>query len=385
MKVSYIIQIDPNKKTGLYNAVLSRINKDLEFSVFNINIFDSLLLSIMKKLLKKEVRYKHNNFIENNINVENICVERTLLSFLFSRLFKDRTQEKVYEIILGKLPNNVDLLIAHNGGAPTHIARMIAIKNSIKFINIFHGSDIHSTPNTNFVYKNNLIKDLNTSNANIFVSNGLLLTSIAIGNNNLNNFVIHNGIDTHNTNNTAVVRSKTFEGSTPFSIIYVGNLLHIKGVDFLPKIAHFVTSSIPSVRFIIVGEGPYLELLKNKMPSNTVFTGTISNSVVHSILGFIDMVILPSRNEGLPIILCEALVKGKSIVASNVGGISELIDDCFLVKPGPEFERRFADKIFTHHNNNTQPISKIDIDIDKVKEAELVVFKKILRHIPNGC
>ncbi|MDM1376773.1 glycosyltransferase [Myroides marinus] len=94
-----------------------------------------------------------------------------------------------------------------------------------------------------------------------------------------------------------------------------------------------------NIKFLIIGDGAYkkeMELnLKSKVESeNVVFLGHRED--VMNILPFCDIFVLPTLHETLSIALLEASVCGLPLIASNVGGIPEIIEDNingFLVPP----------------------------------------------------
>jgi glycosyltransferase involved in cell wall biosynthesis len=114
--------------------------------------------------------------------------------------------------------------------------------------------------------------------------------------------------------------------------------------DFI-EAAEIVLEEIPEVYFLIVGgtSNPYEEkqkkelesLIKKKRISHRVLlTGFISN--LEEILASIDIFVLPSVKEGVPAAILEAMVAKKPVIASNVGGIPEVVIDGetgFLVEP----------------------------------------------------
>jgi glycosyltransferase involved in cell wall biosynthesis len=114
--------------------------------------------------------------------------------------------------------------------------------------------------------------------------------------------------------------------------------------DFI-EAAEIVLKEIPEVYFLIVGgtSNPYEEkqkkelesLIKKKIISHRVLlTGFISN--LEEILANIDIFVLPSVKEGVPAAILEAMVAKKPVIATNVGGIPEVVIDGetgFLVEP----------------------------------------------------
>jgi len=81
---------------------------------------------------------------------------------------------------------------------------------------------------------------------------------------------------------------------------------------------------------LLVGEGPSRAMLEIRaaklgIKDRVIFTGRLAN--VQCVLNIADVAILPSRNEGLPFALLEAMASGLPVVASRVGGIPELVQD----------------------------------------------------------
>jgi glycosyltransferase involved in cell wall biosynthesis len=86
---------------------------------------------------------------------------------------------------------------------------------------------------------------------------------------------------------------------------------------------------MPDAVLVICGEGPLkaelLEKVENLGISDKVFfTGFISD--VKSALEKMDVFVMPSLTEGMPIVLLEAMALGKFIIATGVGGIPQMLD-----------------------------------------------------------
>jgi glycosyltransferase involved in cell wall biosynthesis len=160
-------------------------------------------------------------------------------------------------------------------------------------------------------------------------------------------YVVSNGVDFEDVEN---IRQYQLDGHI---IFYMGMLLKVKGVDILIKAIPMIKKSIPDVHLLIAGAGKEETNLKNllkelNVEENVKFLGVISGKKKYSYYKSADVCVLPSRFEGFGIILLEAMACGKSIVASNVGGIPTIVEN---EKTGLLFESGnvvdLAEKIIT--------------------------------------
>jgi glycosyltransferase involved in cell wall biosynthesis len=117
-----------------------------------------------------------------------------------------------------------------------------------------------------------------------------------------------------------------------------GRLVAVKGIEYFLAAARGILEALPDARFFVVGEGPLLERLKARAREGDVdsaveFTGFRRDAV--DLVNMMDVFVLPSLSEGLPMVLLEALALGTPIVASAVGGIPEIVrpPDGWLVPP----------------------------------------------------
>lgn len=118
-----------------------------------------------------------------------------------------------------------------------------------------------------------------------------------------------------------------------------GRLVPVKGPEFLVKASKYIISKYPDTYFMFTGDGPLEQDLKRKalemgISDNIIFLGWRDDLV--KIISIYDIFVLPSLNEGMGRVLVEAMALGKSIVASNVGGIPDLVihgKNGFLVPP----------------------------------------------------
>jgi glycosyltransferase involved in cell wall biosynthesis len=110
----------------------------------------------------------------------------------------------------------------------------------------------------------------------------------------------------------------------------IGRLVVQKGPDILLRAAQGVFERFPDAVIVFIGDGPMqpeLERLAKELgiADRVIFTG--SRSDVPDIYQALDLVVLPSLNEGLPMSLLEALAAERPTIATRVGGVPRIIRD----------------------------------------------------------
>lgn len=113
-------------------------------------------------------------------------------------------------------------------------------------------------------------------------------------------------------------------------IVFVGRLVHNKGVQYLVEAAPSIIREYPNVRFVIAGDGPLTEELRKRtgilgVESTFEFLGVTPN--IADILRESDLFVLPSLFEGMSLTVLEAMACSLPIVATNVGGTPEVVID----------------------------------------------------------
>lgn len=113
-----------------------------------------------------------------------------------------------------------------------------------------------------------------------------------------------------------------------FVVGTVGRLVPVKNPELLIKASQPVFTQYPDTYFVFAGDGPLKEDLRTAAKEiggekNIVFLGWRDDA--HRILSIFDVFCLPSLNEGMGRVLAEAMAHGIPIVASDVGGIPDLV------------------------------------------------------------
>ncbi len=136
------------------------------------------------------------------------------------------------------------------------------------------------------------------------------------------------------------------KGSTKL-ILFVHHLSERKGADLLVPIISYIRDS-DAVLFV-VGDGPYRESLEAEALGSHIpvkVIGPVPNRDMVAYYQAADAFLMPSREEGVPHSLLEAMAAGTPFVASDVGGVRDIAPagfEEFLIKPGDVAE--FGKKI----------------------------------------
>jgi len=101
-------------------------------------------------------------------------------------------------------------------------------------------------------------------------------------------------------------------------VLFTGSLSYSKGVDVVFECAQ----RMPDVLFILVGDG----LLKTDI-KNCKFPGVCPHEEMPKWMNAADIFVLPSRSEGTPVVILEALSCGTPVIASRIGGCPNVIKD----------------------------------------------------------
>ena len=149
--------------------------------------------------------------------------------------------------------------------------------------------------------------------------------------------VIPNGCDTRlfHLQPRAQARARLGIAQDARVIAYVGRLVPEKGLgELLAAMQHLPEGPW---QLVLVGDGPMRESLAHaatRSPVPVLLTGSQSPRQVADWMAVADMVTLPSYSEGHPNVLVEALACGRPVVATDVGGIPEVVDaDCGRLVP----------------------------------------------------
>ncbi len=237
--------------------------------------------------------------------------------------------------------NNYDLLHLNSSNALLGTLSRKFLQRQPKIVFTFHGLSVvdknyETHPLNKLISKLYFKIFLKTPDRNVFVSrinyresmeNGIVKSAD----------VIYNGLDEArmhflNREESRQYLSKKFnyDLSGKFLIGSIGRLAYQKNYDFLIQHYSKIKNEIQDAKIVIIGDGPYAERFSREVKEMGIekdlfFTGAVENS--YQYLKAFDLFTLPSHHEGLPISLIEALIAGLPILASDVGGNREIVNN----------------------------------------------------------
>lgn len=127
-------------------------------------------------------------------------------------------------------------------------------------------------------------------------------------------------------------------------VLFVGRLVREKGVEQLPDLAACLG---PGENLVIAGQGPLQKQLSTAFAHNTQVTmlGEVAPPDVARLMRRAKVLVVPSVDEPFGMVVLEGMAAGAAVLASNVGGIPEIVNDGvdgILVAPGNNSQWRAA-------------------------------------------
>jgi glycosyltransferase involved in cell wall biosynthesis len=147
--------------------------------------------------------------------------------------------------------------------------------------------------------------------------------------------VIYNGVDVDRfkilTGKREVMRKKLGIPNDAQVVLTVRRMVYKNGVDTLLDCANLAVKKNPKLLFLAVGKGPDLESVRAQvkqlgLEAHFRLAGFVSDADLPSYYNLADLFVLPSKSgEGLPLVAMEAMACGLPVVATDVGGVKEVL------------------------------------------------------------
>lgn len=288
--------------------------------------------SFTTKLMQPKRKY---DALARDYSYENVDVYFTKNIYLPKGMFINKRGWQGYRSaskILSKINFKPDLIHAHFIW-PSGFVGMKLKENDIPLIITGHGYDVYELA---FIYDSlteNIKKALSAADRVITVSTknrDVLIEKLGVPENKIK--IIPNGYNPElfSLKDKQKSRKKLSLPEDAKIVISVGKLHPVKGFDNLIRSAKMLEKD--DMKFYIIGDGPEMDNLSNmikelSLEKNVKLIGNRSHDEIPDWIAASDIFVLPSRSEGNPTVMFEALGCGKPFIGTDVGGVTDIIKD----------------------------------------------------------
>lgn len=354
-QIAVLFEGDINRRLGVFNAVISRVKHlqqiaDYKIDVHMLQVYDGWLMRRVRHTRK--VSHRPDEITADGVKVHVTWFRRRWTDAVMHRLLHKPPRALMHRLErLGWEMRGHDLVSAHDrivghaavfAGAHLHIPCFIT----------WHGASIYTDPPRDPMIKDLTIKLLHSATCNFFVSQGLLDKARAELTEGFPAEVLLNGASEqfcrYSDDKREQLRMKYGVNDGKKVVAFVGRFEPVKNVTLLPEIYKRLEEKQGSeLTFWAIGDGIQLEETKQLMAIKGVnchFTGKVPPEEIPDLLNCVDLLVLPSSLEGLPLVVIEALSCGAHVVATNVIGTAEAVGRANAIDLGDNFVERFTDR-----------------------------------------
>ena len=352
-KLAILFESSPFDRKGMFNAIHEKVKRLVADGTFQVEAF---CIHSRDNAFTRRVRHtpeceKVDSIIVEGVTYHILWYPFTITDHILTEILscKPLFFKRFLRHIL-PLFKSFDLVEAHSTTAGC-VACELKKEFGIPYVVTWHGSDIHTHP-----YKNSLVRKatcnvIRSAEMNVYVSKALMLQSRLLVD-DAPSQVIFNGVSENFFPLEAAKREllrRDFHIPLNTRVVaFVGNLHPVKNVLTLPRIFKNLKAAYSgNLLFWIIGDGKLRRALEAELRNTAsnlpvVLWGNIPSPEMPRMMNCIDLLVLPSLNEGLPLVCCEALRCGCNVVASDVGGVAEVVGKDFVTALAEDFAEKMA-------------------------------------------
>ena len=386
-RIAVIIETDIFDRKGLFNAVHGRIRALEATGRFKVDPFciQCRETALSRKVKKLPRRPRVDELTVDGKTYRLLWYRFSLLDWFFVEklhrrpLFFPRFASKAAACLEG-----YPLVSAHSFTGAL-IASEASHRSGSPFFVTWHGSDVNVYPWRNRLLRQETERLTSEVAANFYVSRALMEKSAPFPG---RKEVLRNGIGPEFTrfgdDRRSTLRQRYGLSARTRVVAYAGHFFHIKNTLSLPGIFREVRSLVKEpLVFWLIGDGKEFRQVRDLMvggtdPLNCVFWGNRDAAEMPDLLNCIDVLVLPSFNEGLPLITMEALSCGCQAVGSRVGGIPEILGEENTVPLGPGFARSLAALVAERLKAPSDQLAGRDFGWEDTAAKECDIYEKWL-------
>lgn len=337
MKVAYILNVFPKiSETFILNEIIEVQNNDVDVEVFAFSGSGENVVhpqvSDVKKLQYLAPEKKSIGILFDHL----YWLVKSPIRYLKTLLIACHRANGITRLFLTNLHNvkcivdsRPDILHAHFGFRAADMALLVHLLSGIEYTFTTHRGDIFDVSLQNYIIKTRLAKmhiTISQFNKDYLINH--------FGADGKKIMIIHCGIRFAGE----VKKNKTADG---FNIVAVARLEKMKALDNLILACARLKKQGENYVCRIVGEGGERLMLKemidkHDLSQNVLLLGNQTQADVFRLIRESDIMVLPSRSEGIPVSLMEAMMLKTPVISTRITGIPELIEDGlsgYLVEP----------------------------------------------------
>jgi colanic acid/amylovoran biosynthesis glycosyltransferase len=323
MKVAYVLKYFPkNSETFIHEEIYQLIQAGVEVRTFS-------LIKTEEKKLHDKIKYilkncKLKNYVSSPLNVLNNILE---LKNEILHLPELTLRTDIKKLKRDLKDFNPDVIHSHFLWERSELVAEIAKKLKIPFTMTCHAKDIY-IPNLRRINK---VAKAAKKIITISDYNKRLLVDYKVDKNKIK--VIHCGIDIDDFS----LLPKNIKKEC-LNLLFVGRLVEKKGTIYLLEAIKILKGRGIKVKLSLVGDGPLEPQLRdfvkiNKLNSEINFKGRLVDKEIKKEIENCDYFVLPcvkGKNgdmDGIPVVIMEAMARGKTVISTDITGIPEIIQD----------------------------------------------------------
>lgn len=383
MKIAVIFESSPFDRKGLFNAVHERVRHLLAEGGCTI---DAYCIHSRDNAFTRKVRHTPETPSVDHVTIDGIryemmwyrfsVVDHVLVEKMHRRplLFKSLVRRVVDRL------QGYDVLIGHSFTGSYIAYKAHSIYGTVFFAN-WHGSDVHTHPWRLPMMLDDTRQIMKNAACNFFVSKALKDFSDKIVA-DAPKEVLYNGVSDSFVRfpdaERAAVRKRFGVTEGDKSVSFAGSLVSVKNVRVLAPLFRKISERFDgSVKFLIAGDGKLRSSVEADMSAaglDVSFLGNLGPEEMPAFMNSTDVLVLPSLNEGLPLVCAEALRCGANAAGSDVGGIPEVIGAENVFPLGPGFTDALADRVvqMLQGNIRQEVPSQLDWSVTASKEHHII-------------
>ena len=383
-RIAILFSGDIYKIRGEFTAIHNRIKgfqeKGILVDAYVFGEYFDKFTSFVKRITQKEFK---SVFELENVIYNCVWYKRSHIDNITHKLFKRSTGIEINRVVNGaEAFKKYDLIYCHSLYT-AHIGLKLKQKFKIPFVCMWHGSSIHTLPFKDKSIMKSTRKILENADMNLFVSDDLLNIAKLITE-NFKGGISYNGIDTGvffriSDYERQTLREEMGIAQDAKCIAFVGNCLPVKNIHYLPVLFSAINKNCKEARFYIIGKGNFANYFKD-FDLNITYVDEVTNKDMPKWYNCMDLIVMPSINEGLPMTCLEATACGTPFVGSRVGAIADVVGIENTVEHNPKFNEAFATLCIQRLNETN---CKVELPakfvLSNIVENEHTVIKKLIK------